>query len=230
MKLTKQQLYKLIMEQMKAFYQAPRSMKKRLMADPNVDKATAMKIYRMLDSDDEDAIASAEELMAAMGIGEYGEDDEDITVMNTPEFDTERDTPGIYSPMYNHNIEQELKLTGKERYRLKQIASAAKNMTHVVQILDNQAEKAKGDFKRILPFLVEPEELPSRGEMNQAAKDAMGLMEKVIDVFYYKVKLMFPDLEDTNFMVYDSYYDKIYKYMLDYFDDVSKGRKQMEPI
>jgi len=229
MRLTKQQLYKLIMEQMKAFYQAPRSMKKRLMADPNVDKATAMKLYRMLDSDDEDAIASAEELMAAMGIGEYGEDDEDITVMNTPEIDIE-DAEKAQLRRRNFDIEQELELTVKERYRLRQIASAAKNMTHVVQILDNQAEKAKGDFRRILPFLMEPEELPSRGEMNQAMKDALELMEKVIDVFYDKVDLMFPDLEDTNFMVYDSYQDKLSKYLLEYFDDVAKGRKQMEPI
>ncbi len=227
MKLTKQKLYKLIMEQMKAFYQAPRPMKKRLMADPDVDRATAMKLYRLLDSEDEEDREQAAELMAAMGIGEYGEDGEDITKMTV---DIEGDEGPVFSPMYNHNIEQELKLTAKERYQLRQIASAAKNMTHVVQILDKQAEKAKNDFRRILPFLMEPEELPSRGEMNQAMKDAMDLMEKVIDVFYDKVELMFPDLEDTNFMVYDSYQDKLSKYLLEYFDDIAKGRKQMEPI
>jgi len=228
-KLTKQKIYKLIMEQMKAFYQSPRPMKKRLMADPNVDKATAMKIYRMLDSEDEDTVASGEELMAALGIGEYGEDDEDITVMNTPEFDTERDTPGIYSPMYNHNIEQELKLTAKEKYRLRLIASASDNISHKITIIDKLEEKAKRDFRRILPFLMEPEDLPKRGEMNQAAKDAMDLMEKVIDIFYENVQDAFKDLQDTNFIAYESYYDKLSRYMLDYFDDVSKGRKQMEP-
>ena len=91
-------------------------------------------------------------------------------------------------------------------------------------------KKAQRDFRRILPFLVEPEDLPKRGEMNQAMKDAMDLMEKVIDIFYRNVQDTFKDLEDTNFIAYDSYYDKIYKYMLDYFDDVAKGRKQLEPI
>ena len=225
MKLTKQKLYQMIINEIKAFYQAPRPMKKRLMADPNVDKATAMKLYRMLDSEDEDAVASAEELMDALGIGEYGEDDEDITVMNSPEFDTERDTPGIYSPMYNHNIEQELELTAKQKYRLRLIASASDNITHKITIIDKLEKKAQRDFRRILPFLLEPEEL----RKNHAANEAMDLMEKVIDVFYRNVQDTFKDLEDTNFIAYESYYDKLSRYMLDYFDDVVKGRKQMEP-
>jgi len=224
-KLTKQKLYQMIINEIKAFYQAPRPMKKRLMADPNVDKATAMKLYRMLDSEDEDAVASAEELMDALGIGEYGEDDEDITVMNSPEFDTERDTPGIYSPMYNHNIEQELELTAKQKYRLRLIASASDNITHKITIIDKLEKKAQRDFRRILPFLLEPEEL----RKNHAANEAMDLMEKVIDVFYRNVQDTFKDLEDTNFIAYESYYDKLSRYMLDYFDDVVKGRKQMEP-
>ncbi|QDP62182.1 MAG: hypothetical protein GOVbin1807_181 [Prokaryotic dsDNA virus sp.] len=228
MKLTKKKLYKLIIKEIKAFYQSPRPMKKRLMADPDVDKATAMKLYRMLDSEDEADRESAAELMAALGIGEYGEDDEDITVMDTPEFDTERDTPQ-YSPMYNHNIEQELKLTAKEKNRLRLIASASDNISHKITIIDKLEEKAKRDFRRILPFLMEPEDLPKRGEMNQAAKDAMDLMEKVIDIFYENVEDAFKDLQDTNFIAYESYYDKLSRYMLDYFDDVSKGRKQMEP-
>jgi hypothetical protein len=129
-------------------------------------------------------------------------------------------------PMYNFNVDQELDITVKERFRLRQIASAAKNMTHVVQILDKQAEKAKRDFRRLLPFFVDSEDLQKK----RAADDVMEFMEKVIDVFYNKVEIMFKDLEDTNFMVYDSYNDKLSKYMLEYFDDIAKGRKQMEPI
>jgi hypothetical protein len=67
-------------------------------------------------------------------------------------------------------------------------------------------------------------------QKKRAAEDVMEFMEKVIDVFYNKVEIMFKDLEDTNFMVYDSYNDKLSKYMLEYFDDIAKGRKQMEPI
>ena len=58
------------MEQVQRMYQAPLSMKKRLMADPNVDKATAMKLYRMLDSEDDELIASAIEIMDLFGYGE----------------------------------------------------------------------------------------------------------------------------------------------------------------
>jgi hypothetical protein len=221
-KLTKEKLYRLIAEQMKRFYQAPRPMKKRLMDDPNVDRPMAMKLYRMLDSEDEEDQEQAAELMAAMGIGEFGKDDEDITKMTVDiEDDKERS-----KPMYNFNVDQELDITVKERFRLRQIASAAKNMTHVVQILDKQAEKAKRDFRRLLPFFVDSEDLQKK----RAAEDVMEFMEKVIDVFYNKVEIMFKDLEDTNFMVYDSYNDKLSKYMLEYFDDIAKGRKQMEPI
>ena len=228
MKLTKQKLYQMIMNEMKAFYQAPRPMKDRLLKDPNVPAETGMKLYRMLDSEDEDAVASAEELMGAMEFGEFGKDDEDITVMDTPEFETEKESPQ-YSPMYDHKIEQELELTSKQKYQLRLIASASDNITHKVTIMDKLQEKAQRDFRKYLPFFMEPEDLPKRGEMNQAAKDAMDLMEKVVDVFYRNVQDIFKDLQDTNFIAYDSYYDKIYKYMLDYFDDVSKGRKQMEP-
>ena len=131
MKLTKQKLYQMIINEMKAFYQAPRPMKDRLLKDPNVPGETGMKLYRMLDSEDEDAVASAEELMSAMEFGEFGKDDEDITVMDTPEFETEKDSPQ-YSPMYDHKIEQELKLTAKQKYQLRLIASASDNIIKVI--------------------------------------------------------------------------------------------------
>ena len=66
-------------------------------------------------------------------------------------------------------------------------------------------------------------------QKNHAPNEAMDLMEKVIDAFYRNVQDTFKDLEDTNFIAYESYYDKLSRYMLDYFDDVVKGRKQMEP-
>ena len=214
MKLTKEKLYKLIMEQMKAFYQAPRSMKKRLMADPNVDKATAMKLYRMLDSEDEDTIAAAVELMAALGIGEYGEDDEDITVMNTPETDKAKDEKQFYY--------------GDSRRMLKKRKSDIKvgqflgTKPHQKFSLDALIKIYFDEFKKRLPKEVMYDE-SERGSMEEERR-LMNLMEDIISSFFDDTEEAYDDMGAENFYGFSRYEDVLTKNMITYYDNIKYKR------
>ena len=84
MKLTKQQMFQLIKEQVEQMYQVQRDAFNRLIADPDVPPEHLKKLITMLTSGDPASVASAEELMDAFGYGEVGKDGEDITVSNFP--------------------------------------------------------------------------------------------------------------------------------------------------
>ena len=210
MKLTKEKLYKLIMEQMKAFYQAPRSMKKRLMADPNVDKATAMKLYRMLDSEDEDTIAAAVELMAALGIGEYGKDDEDITVMNTPETDKVKDEKQFYYGDSKRMI--------KQRRSDVDIGQFLGTKPHQKFSLDLLVKIYFDEFKKRLPkeVMYNEEERGSNEEQRRLAN----LMEDIISSFFDDTEEAYEDMGADNFYGFSRYENVLADNMIIYYDNI----------
>ena len=184
------------------------------MADPNVDKATAMKLYRMLDSEDEDTIASAVELMDALGIGEYGEDDEDITVMNTPETDKVKDEKQFY---YGDS-----KRINKQRKSDIKVGQFLGTKPHQKFSLDALMKIYFDKFKERLPKEVMYDE-SERGSVKEERRLA-NLIEDVISSFFDDTEEAYDDMGADNFYGFSRYEDVLTKNMITFYDNIKYKR------
>ena len=207
MKLTTNKLYQLIKEEIERMYQAPLSMKKRLMADPNVDKATAMKLYRMLDSDDDELVASAVEIMDLFG---YGEDyaTKDIPV------DHDRNEKQFYFR------DQERRF--KRRKSDLKLGRHTKTKPHQKFALDAIVKKYFDEFKERLPseVMYNKEEFGSMKEERRL----MDLMEDIVSSFFDDTEEAFDDMAEKNFFGFSWYENVLTDNMITYYDNIKYNR------
>jgi len=214
MKLTKQKLYKLIMEQVQRMYQVPNSMIKRLQSDPDVPDEHRKKLIMMLQSGDDELIASAEEIMDMYGYGE------DYATTDIPVDDMSHELNQA-----GDNLEIGYRDAGriyKKRGRDMKIGKYTKTKPHQKFALDAIIKKYFDKFKQRLPSEVMYDK-EDRGSVKEQRR-LMDLMEDIVSAFFDDTEEAFDDMADNNFFGLAAYEDVLTKNMITYYDNIIYDR------
>ena len=191
MKLTKENLYKLIKEEVERMYQVKQDAFNRLMGDPDVPPEHLKKLIILLTSGDPASVASAEELMDTFGYGEVGKDGEDITVRNIPITDKSKKWTKTFKRRQSKNQRlpdgvkkyADMKYSEKENLRLLSIP-----------ILN--------DFKEYLAKKVEQMKQRYQGEEEPFRFIVSDVYDQIYSMgreFTDRVVAVYPELETNNF-------------------------------
>ena len=214
MKLTKQKLYKLIMEQVQRMYQVPNSLIKRLQSDPDVPEERRQKLLKMLNSGDDELISSAEEIMDLFGYGE-GYETTDIPISDEAhELNKAGDEKQFYyrdsRRMYNQK---------KSDMRVGRFLGTK---PHQKFSLDALIKIYFDKFKKRLPseVMYNKEEFGSVKEERRL----MELMEDIISSFFDDTEEAYDDMGAENFGGFSRYEDILTKNMITYYDNIKYGR------
>lgn len=214
MKLTKQKLYKLIMEQVQRMYQVPNSLIKRLQSDPDVPEERRQKLLKMLNSGDDELISSAEEIMDLFGYGEGYETTEIPISDEAHELNKAGDEKQFYyrdsRRMYNQK---------KSDMRVGRFLGTK---PHQKFSLDALIKIYFDKFKKRLPseVMYNKEEFGSVKEERRL----MELMEDIISSFFDDTEEAYDDMGAENFGGFSRYEDILTKNMITYYDNIKYGR------
>ena len=214
MKLTKQKLYKLIMEQVQRMYQVPNSLIKRLQSDPDVPEERRQKLLKMLNSGDDELISSAEEIMDLFGYSEGYETTEIPISDEAHELNKAGDEKQFYyrdsRRMYNQK---------KSDMRVGRFLGTK---PHQKFSLDALIKIYFDKFKKRLPseVMYNKEEFGSVKEERRL----MELMEDIISSFFDDTEEAYDDMGAENFGGFSRYEDILTKNMITYYDNIKYGR------
>ena len=209
MNLTKQKLYKLIMEQVQRMYQAPNDLLRRLMADPDVPDGHREKLKMMLQSGDEDAIDSAREMMDVFGYGEeYATTDIPIT---------RQDDPAKFQIGYGRDTRKKRMAGDSKLGKYVKMKPSQKNA------LDMEAKSVFELFKAKLPDYMDKED--ERGSIGEETR-VINFGHNLIDMFFERAEQMFPKMPNENFFGLEEYNGLLINNMITYYDNIRYERNQ----
>ena len=214
MKLTTKKLYQLIQEQVERMYQVSNSLIKRLQSDPDVPEERRQKLLKMLNSGDDELIASAEEIMDLFGYGE-GYETTDIPISDEAyELNKLGDEKQFYygdsRRMYNQK---------KSDMRVGRFLGTK---PHQKFSLDLLIKPYFDNFKKRLPSEVMYDE-SERGSMEEERR-LMNLIEDIISSFFDDTEEAYDDMGAENFGGFSRYEDVLTKNMITYYDNIKYKR------
>tara|TARA_A100001515_G_scaffold102379_1_gene83075 strand:+ start:2259 stop:2924 length:666 start_codon:yes stop_codon:yes gene_type:complete len=218
MKLTKENLYKLIKEEVERMYQVKRDALNRLIADQDVPPKHLRKLITLLTSGDPASIASAEELMDTFGYGEVGKDGEDITVRNIPITDKSTKwtkTFKKYKPKDQRLPDGVKKYAGmkySEKENLKLLSDAILN-----------------EFKKYLATKVEQIKQRYQGEEEPFRFIVSDVYDQIYSMgrgFTDRVAAVYPNMESNNFAGLQDMRDALEERMKQHYIQVYQKSKE----